>query len=124
MSESAVRDAVESHTTDYELGRELHRVRPHVTRELVFEGDRAVCKVSTHPEGDACLEGRVLTAVEERTGLPTPDVLAVGDDHFVARWHDWVPQDAPEVTERRVRAMARGLATLHVETEAWFDSPV
>ena len=122
MTPHRLRDAVASHATDYELGRELHAVRPHATHELVFEGQRAVCKLSTHPEGTAGLEGRILAAVGERTSVPVPEVLAVGDDHFVARWDDRVPQGRPRVTERRVRAMGRGLATLHDETADWFDS--
>lgn len=122
MADHELRAAVESHTTDYELEGELHRIRPHRTHEIRYEGERAVCKLSTHHEGTAGLEGRILAAVGERTSLPVPEVLAIGDDHFVARWHDAVPQEPPDVTDRRVREIAHGLATLHAETEDWFDS--
>lgn len=122
MSEQPVRDAVETHTNDFRLSEKLHDVRPHVTYELEFEGERAVCKLSTHPEGTAGLEGRLLAAVRERTTIPVPEILAVGDDHFVARWHEGVPDDPPAVTEHRVRAMGQGLATLHAETANWFET--
>lgn len=122
MSEQAIHDAVETHTSDYRLRDRLHDVRPHVTYELEFEGQRAVCKASTHPEGTAGLEGHILAAVGDRTRIPVPEVLALGDDHFVAGWHEGVPANSSAVTEHRIRVMGRGLATLHAETADWFET--
>ncbi|MEF8859848.1 MAG: hypothetical protein V5A38_13155, partial [Halolamina sp.] len=48
-------------------------------------------------------------------------MLAVCDGHFVARWCEAVPEEAPERDEQRLRALGQGLATLHEETAAEFD---
>ncbi|GAB7094685.1 hypothetical protein JCM30237_18380 [Halolamina litorea] len=116
MSETAIHDALTTHTTDYEIVRELHRVRPHATYEVRLKGERAVCKVETHPEADLGAEAAAMQYVGEATSVPVPEPLAVGDDHLVARWMDAVPEDAPPRDEARIRALGRGLATLHAET--------
>jgi aminoglycoside phosphotransferase (APT) family kinase protein len=116
-----VRRALARHTDDFELVRELHRIRPHATCEVRFRGQRAVCKVATHPLGDPELEARILQYVGRETSVPVPQVLAVGDDHFVAAWCDEVPENPPERDDARIRALGRGLATLHEETAADFD---
>ncbi|MFB6220106.1 MAG: phosphotransferase family protein [Halolamina sp.] len=112
---------LERHTEDYQVVRELHRIRPHATYEVRFRGERAVCKLATHPLGDPELEAHILQYVGAETSVPVPEVLAVGDDHFVARWCDGLPNEAPERDEERIRALGRGLATLHEETAADFD---
>lgn len=116
MSETAVHDALTTHTDEYEIVRELHRVRPHATYEVRLEGERAVCKVETHPEADLGAEAAAMQYVGEATSVPVPELLAAGDDHLVARWMDAVPEDAPPRDEARIRALGRGLATLHAET--------
>ena len=117
MSETDVHDALTTHTDQYEIVRELHRVRPHATYEIRFRGERAVCKVETHPEADLGAEAAVMRYVADYTSVPVPELLAVGDDHFVARWSDAVPDGTPPRDEARIRALARGLATLHAETD-------
>jgi len=116
-----IHDALASY--DAEPVRELHRVRPHATYEVRFRDERAVCKVATHPLGDPETEARTLQHVRRETNVPVPEVLAVGDDHFLARWCDAVPDDPPVRDEERIRALGRGLATLHAETAAEFDQP-
>ncbi|MFW5949600.1 MAG: phosphotransferase family protein [Halolamina sp.] len=111
-----VHDALSSHTDQYEIVRELHRIRPHVTYEVRFEGERAVCKLETHPEAELGAEAAAMRYVGAATNVPVPELLAVGDDHFVARWMDAVPNESPERDEARIRALGRGLATLHAET--------
>lgn len=105
---------------DAEPVRELHRVRPHATYEVRFRGERAVCKVATHPLGNPETEARTLQYVRRETSVPVPEMLAVGDGHFIARWCDAVPEEPPERDETRIRALGRGLATLHAETAPEF----
>lgn len=111
-----VHDALSIHTDRYEIVRELHRVRPHVTYEIRFRGERAVCKLETHPEAALGREAAAMRYLAEATSVPVPELLAVGDGHFVARWMDTVPEGPPERDEARIRALGRGLATLHAET--------
>ena len=114
--ETDVHDALTRHTDEYEIVRELHRVRPHVTYEVRFRGERAVCKVETHPEAELAREAAATRYVAEATSVPVPELLAIGDDHYVARWSDAVPDGTPTRDEARIRALGRGLATLHAET--------
>jgi fructosamine-3-kinase len=116
MSETDVRDALTRHTDEYSIVRELHRIRPHATYEVRFRGERAVCKVETHPEADLGREAAATRYVAEATSIPVPELLAIGDDHYVARWSDAVPDGTPTRDEARIRALGRGLATLHAET--------
>ncbi|WP_254663129.1 phosphotransferase [Haladaptatus sp. W1] len=113
--ERAVRERLESHTNDYEVGRKLHDVPPHATHEVRMDGRRAVCKRATSDEGDPAMEARVMQHLETNTSVPVPHVLAVGDDYFVAEWCDEVPADG-SVNEAGARTMGAGLATLHAET--------
>ena len=108
-------------TYDAEPVRELHRVRPHATYEVRFRGERAVCKFATHPLGDPETEARTIQYLRQETGVPVPEVLAVGDNHFLTRWCDAVPNEPPERDEDRIRALGRGLAILHSETTTDVD---
>lgn len=94
---------------------------PHVTYEVEIDDTRAVCKLATHPEGDPATEARVIQYVGRETAVPVPEILAVGENHFLAAWHDDAPQEAPEVDKTVARTMGAGLATLHAGTA--FDSP-
>ncbi|SFG64241.1 Fructosamine-3-kinase [Halopelagius inordinatus] len=109
--EDAVRDALGSHD-DATVERELHAVPPHAVYEVTFGGRRAVCKVARGPTADPAKEAAVLRYVGSETPVSVPRVLASGDDYVVTEWCDDVPED-PTLTEARVRAMGRGLATLH-----------
>ncbi|EFW93752.1 aminoglycoside phosphotransferase [Haladaptatus paucihalophilus DX253] len=113
--ERAVRERLESHTNDYEVGRKLHDVPPHVTHEVRLDGRRAVCKRATSDEGDPAMEARVMQHLETNTSVPVPHVLVLGDDYFVAEWCDEIPADG-SVDEASARTMGAGLATLHAET--------
>ncbi len=117
-----IHDALASH--DYAVGPELHAVPPHLVHEVRFRGRRAVCKVATEPPADPVTEARVTEFVARETAVPVPEVLAVGrdPDHYVAAWVDGLPGEDPAFDERAARAMGRGLATLHAETEARFDA--
>jgi fructosamine-3-kinase len=116
MSETDVHDALARHTDEYSIVRELHRVRPHATYEVRFRDERAICKVETHPEADLGREAAATRYVAETTSVPVPELLAIGDDHYVARWSDAVPDGTPTRDEARIHALGRGLATLHAET--------
>ena len=113
-----VESRLESH--DYELVRQLHAVPPHEVYEVRLDGTRAVCKVAASPEADPATEARVIEHVREHTSVPVPEILATGDDWFVARWIDGLP-DEVAVDEARARTMGAGLATLH--EQATLDSP-
>ena len=115
-----IHDALTSHSVEYAVRRELHDVRPHRVYEVEFGGTRAVCKLGRSPEADPAREARVLQYVDENASIPVPTVLTVGPDHFVAEWHDGVPDD-PTLTDARAAAMGRGLATLHAEAAPEFD---
>ncbi|NHX37168.1 MULTISPECIES: phosphotransferase family protein [Halolamina] len=111
-----IHDALSTHTDEYEIVRERHRVRPHATYEVRFRGERAVCKLEIHPEAELGREAAAMRYVDAATSIPVPELLAVGDDHFVARWDDSVPRATPTRDEARIRALGRGLATLHADT--------
>lgn len=102
----------------HSLVRKLHDVPPHEVYEVTVDGQRAVYKGTIGPTGGAGIEGRVIDFVGERTSVPVPDVLAVGDDYFVAAWHADAPAPDEEhtVSESWASATGRGLARLHQET--------
>jgi len=116
MFETEIHDALTNHTDEYEIVRELHLIRPHATYEVRFKGEHAVCKVETHPEAELGREAAAMQYVTAATSVPVPELLAVGDGHLVARWHDDVPDETPTRDEARIRALGHGLATLHAET--------
>jgi Ser/Thr protein kinase RdoA (MazF antagonist) len=116
-----VRNALASITEDYEVRRELHAVPPHAVYEVAIDGTRAVCKVARGPSADPATEARVMEWVGQETAVPVPDILAVGDDWFVAEWREDLPGDDPPRDEERARTLGVGLATLHEETAGAFD---
>lgn len=118
----AVHGALASHPVETTVRRRLHDVRPHEVFEVTYDGQRAVCKLATHPVGHPELEARILEFVGAETSVPVPPILAVGSDHYVAGWCDDLP-DEPTVDRPRVRAMGRSLARLHEATSERFDSP-
>lgn len=120
-----VHEILESHATDFEVGRTLHDVPPHEVYEIEYEGRRAVCKISQGSRGAATIEGRVLRHVDRETTLPVPEVLAVGSDWFVAEYREDAPaepdEDAGRLDEDWLRTAGRALGQLHEETA--FDRP-
>lgn len=109
------------HADDHAVVRELHDVPPHRVYEVRLDGDRAVMKVADGPRADPATEARVTEHVAEHTSIPVPEILAVGDDYYLAEWCDGLPGDDPDVTETDVRVLGRAMATLHEETG--FDAP-
>jgi len=108
----------------HSIERRLHDVPPHEVFEVTVDGQRAVFKRDTGPTGKAGVEGRVTAFVGERTSVPVPEVLTVGDDWYLAAWHPNAPE--PDVggdpDETWARAAGRGLATLHAETAEHVDA--
>lgn len=102
----------------------IHRVPPHEVYEILVDGQRAVCKLSTGPTGRAGIEGRVMGFLNERTTVPVPAILHCGSDHFVAAWHPDAPAPAAghEASEAWARAAGTGLARLHAETDQVIDT--
>ena len=118
-----VHDALASHTTEYEIHRELHAVPPHRTHEVTVDGVHAVCKLATGPGADPATEARIVRHIGEHTSIPVPRIVAIGQDHFVAKWHDGVPEaDEPPITEECARIAGAGMATLHAETTSDFEA--
>ncbi|MFC4358168.1 phosphotransferase family protein [Halobium salinum] len=115
-----VHDALASRFDTHRVVRALRAVPPHEVWEVGVDGRRAVLKRDTGPTGNAAVEGRVTAFVGDRTSVPVPEVLHVGDDCYVAAWHPDAPApDAAETAGRSwARAAGRGLATLHEETES------
>ena len=116
-----VHDTLVSHTTEYKIRRELHDVPPHRTHEVSIDGVRAVCKLATGPEADLATEARIIRYVDEHTSVPVPRIIAIGQDHFIAEWHDGVPE-TDEIGERWARIAGTGMATLHAETASDFET--
>lgn len=115
---------LEARFDSHELRGRLHDVPPHEVYEVTVDGQRAVYKGNTGPTGRAGTEGRVLSFVGEHTSTPVPETLLVGDEFYVAAWHD----DAPAPGTGRsadvdwARAAGRGLASLHGETAPLLDT--
>ncbi len=131
MSED-IHDALDAQFDEHGIVRQLHDVPPHEVWEVCVDGRRAVCKRDTGPTGKATVEGRVTAFVGEETTVPVPEVLAVGDDYYVAGWHpnapepdasggdgDGTPRDPDETWGRTA---GRSLATLHAETAEHTDA--
>lgn len=105
---------------DLTIVRELHDAPPYRVYEVRIDGHRAVLKVDNHSRGHAAVEGRVHAYVAARTTVPAPEILDVGDHHYVARWDDAL-LTGETVDERWARAAGRTLATLHEDTDGEFD---
>ncbi|PHQ44557.1 hypothetical protein DJ68_17835, partial [Halorubrum sp. C3] len=108
----------------HEVRRRLHDVPPHEVYEVSVDGRRAVYKGDTGPTGNAETEGRVMAAVADRTSVPVPETLCVGDGYYVAAWHPDAPSAEAdhEADEAWARAAGRGLAMLHDETAPFVDA--
>lgn len=115
--------AFEAAFEEYSVGRQLHGVPPHEVHEVEVDGRRAVWKRDTGPTGKAAIEGRVTAFVGEHTVVPVPEVLAVGEDGYVAEWHPEAPTpESPRDPDSAwARAAGRGLARLHAETAPHLD---
>lgn len=111
---------LESHTSNCTVRRQLHAVPPHSVYEIDFDGIRAVCKLAQGPEADPVCEAQVIKYVTENTTVPVPQILSVGEDHFVAKWNEGVPED-PTLSETKIATIAKGLATLHTEAAPDFE---
>lgn len=118
-----IRDTLDTQFETYSIVRQLHDVPPHEVYEVTVDGRPAVCKVDTGETGSAGMEGRVTAFVAERTTLPVPGVLAVGEEYYVAEWHPDAPEPDGtfEADEHWAEAAGRGLATLHEETATLLD---
>lgn len=114
-----VHDALASVSNEYRIHRELHAVPPHAVYEVTANGTRAVCKVARGPRADPATEARVIDHVGREMSVPVPEILAVGEDFFVAEWRDGLPGETA-LDAQRARAMGAGLAALHVETGGAF----
>lgn len=119
----AIHSRLDEAFSTHSLVRQLHDVPPHEVFEVAVEGRRVVYKGDVGPSGSAGIEGRVIAFVGERTSVPVPEVLAVGDDYYVAAWHADAPAPDEEhpLSESWASATGRGMATLHQETEPVID---
>lgn len=110
-------EILDTHAGAYSVHEQLHAVPPYEVQEATLDGVRAVCKRDTHPEGEAGIEGRVQRYVDRETGVPVPEVLAVGPDYYLTAYDESVPDPGAETdTGEWARPAGAGLATLHAET--------
>lgn len=63
----------------------------------------------------------MIERVGRETSVPVPELLAVGEEFFVAEWRDELPGETA-VDAERARVVGAGLATLHAETAGWFET--
>lgn len=101
--------------------RELHDVPPYRVYEVRLEGRRAVLKHDDHPRGHAADEGRTHEYVSRRTDASVPDVIAVGDDHYIAAWSDTIARAPETIDTNWARAAGAWLGTLHDDTAGAFN---
>lgn len=121
-----VRTALASHTNDFEVRDELMRTDRHVVREVDFGGRRAVCKLARGDPTGLRRDALVLRRVADSGAAPVPDLLARGDDHYVAEFASGSEYDGTlprPVRERRLRDAGATLARVHdsVSFEAYGD---
>lgn len=106
--------ALVEHPID-DVHEQLHAVPPHEVYEVTFQGYRAVCKIGTGPTADPRREAAVLEHVGSETTLPVPGMLAVGENSFIVRWVDEIPQQQePRQTWARIAGQTMG--RLHAQT--------
>lgn len=98
-----------------EVHERLHEVPPHEVYEVTFEGERAVCKIGTGPTAAPSREAGVLAHVGSQTNLPVPEVLAVGENYFIAEWLNEIPEDQ-ELTDTWAYVAGQTMARLHDQT--------
>jgi len=110
-----VHDALAQHYEKFAVGERLHAVPPHETHAVTVDGERAVCKRATGARGNPATEAAVLRYVADETPIPVPEVLAVGDDHFVAEWCDGLGAEAVG-DEATAQAIGAAMARLHAAT--------
>ena len=110
---------------DVTVGETLHDVPPHRVFEVSVDGTRAVCKRSVESRATAGIEGRVMRYVGHETSVPVPELLAIGEDWYLAAWCADAPAEPPDDEKRLerswLRTAGRTLATLHAD--ATFDRP-
>lgn len=117
-----VHEALAAAFDDHRILGRIHDVPPHEVYEVRVDGRRAVYKGDTGPTGSAATEGQVMAFVGERTGVPVPEVLRVGDGYFVAAWHPDAPApDESHLDESWASAAGECLGRLHAETAPSFD---
>lgn len=114
-----VHDTLASAFDSHSIVRQLHDVPPHEVYEVYVDGHHAVFKGDTGPTGNAATEGHVIAFLGEETAVPVPQILHVGEDHFVSAWHPDAPpaNQSGDVDERWAFVAGRGIATLHAETD-------
>lgn len=111
-----VHEILATHAEKYAVVDRLHDVPPHDVYEVDLDGQRAVLKVGTGPRADPAVEGHVSGFVARETSVPAPEVVAVGENYFIAKWLDGTPAEGKAVDELKARTMGAGLARLHEET--------
>lgn len=115
---------LEARFDSHDIRRQLHDVPPHEVYEVSVDGRRAVYKTDTGPTGNAGIEGRVMAFVGEHTSIPVPETLLVGEEFYVAAWHEDAPslETEQEANEVWARVAGSGLAKLHDETAPLLDT--
>ncbi|MFC4450726.1 aminoglycoside phosphotransferase family protein [Halorussus aquaticus] len=114
--ETRIRDALASHTSDFEVREELLTTDRHAVYEIEFAGRRAVCKLARDDATGLHRDAIVHDRTADSGAVPVPDLLARGEDHYVTAFAtgDEYDGDAPRsVRERRLRDAGATLARVH-----------
>lgn len=112
--QSEISERLDATFDEHRIIEQIHDVPPHVVYEVEVDGKRAIYKADVGPTGSAAVEGRVMDWLAQQTDIPVPEVLAWGDDHFVAAWQPQAPgHDAAPADVHWAEAAGAGLARLH-----------
>lgn len=93
----------------------------HAVYEVTVDGRRAACKVTDDHPAVLAREATTLRALNVRTELPVPTVLAAGEGALLLEWVDGAAVAANDPDPERLRTVGRTLARLHEATADWFD---
>jgi len=118
-----VRRHLDKRWDDYSIVCRLHDVPTHAVYEVSIDGRRAVYKGDTGPTGNAAVEGHVTRFVNQETVVPVPEILHVGEGHYIAEWHPTAPtpDERHDTGETWASAAGRGLSMLHAGTAELLD---
>ncbi|MFC4987100.1 phosphotransferase family protein [Saliphagus infecundisoli] len=107
---------IAQYANDARVLEELHAVPPYRVYEVSLDGRRGVLKIDDHSRGHAADEGRVHAFVASETSMEVPNVIAVGDDHYVTDWEDAFEGSPTPIEEEWAHIAGVWLGGLHADT--------
>lgn len=122
-TKSELRDVLGSRFDVISVEEQVRVGRRNTVYRVTVDGRRAACKMTDSRPSILAREAAVQRVVGERTSVPVPDVLAMGDGYLLSEWMDGEPYDSSEsrqLCRTRLRAVGRTLGRLHGATEDAF----